>query len=450
MNKKLIISLIVIIVLAGLVIANRAGLLGSKEKPIGLLAPKEKPGLREGVGYGHSTNPDEGQAAQEAVSMMQENLNKSPDFVFVFSSIVYDESILINEIKNLLPASKIYGGTSSLGPMTTKGYLGSEKQSVGIMGIARPEIIWGVGGADLDETPALQAGKEAISGALENAGQEQGQKPAIVFMTAAPGKEEKIIQGIEQVIGDEVPIFGGSSGDNEIIGKWKQFANTQVYKNGVALAVAFTDLKVAYAYEAGYPVTEETGTVTRAEGRIIYEINERPAAQVYNEWTGGVFSEQIEKGGKVWGILTEATLYPIAKVLQIPGKEPFHLAVHPLSIHPDLSLEVFADVKDGDEIALLHGNWEILLNRFKTTPEKAMKRFRIKKGGGIFALYTFCGGTLLAIPENERSKMPLLLKNTIGNTPFIGNFTFGEQGFIPDIGNQHGNLVNSIVIFTKQ
>jgi hypothetical protein len=105
-------------------------------------------------------------------------------------------------------------------------------------------------------------------------------------------------------------------------------------------------------------------------------------------------------------------------------------------------------MKDGDEIVLLHGDWDILLNRFRTTPAKALEEFKIKKGKALFALYTYCAGTMLAIPKEERPKMPLLVKEVIGDIPFIGTFTFGEQGFVPGIGNHHGNLVNSIILLT--
>ena len=57
---------------------------------------------------------------------------------------------------------------------------------------------------------------------------------------------------------------------------------------------------------------------------------------------------------------------------------------------------------------------------------------------------------MLAIPEDERPKMPALVKTAIGDAPFIGTFTFGEQGHIPGVGNVDGNLANSMIIFTEK
>lgn len=448
MPKKIIIGLIVVVlIVVGIWLVMKF----KEERPVIEIKPPEIAEKEKRVAaYGWSLKSDEKEAIEEAVSMILKKIERTPDFLFLFSSIDYEEEKLLAGIRNLLPETKIYGGTSSLGPMTPDGFHGAQKQSLAIMGISVPEITWGVGGTDSDILPPKEAGREAILAAIKSAGKEKAERPNIVFMTASPGVEEKILEGIEEILGKDVPIFGGSSGDNEIKGEWRQFVNDKVYKNGLALAVAYTDLKIAYSYEAGYPLTGQKGVVTRAKERIIYEIDGRPAAKVYNEWAGGVFDEQMKAPGKVWGILAEATFYPIAKILESPARELFYLAVHPLSILPDYSLEVFANMKEGDKIVLLQGNWETLLNRFRTTPIKALETFGIKKGEAYFALYTYCAGTMLVIPEGEREKMPLLVKAEIGEVPFVGTFTFGEQGFVPGIGNHHGNLINSIVIFSSR
>ncbi|MEA2053475.1 MAG: FIST N-terminal domain-containing protein [Euryarchaeota archaeon] len=149
----------------------------------------------------------------------------------------------------------------------------------------------------------------------------------------------------------------------------QQFANENVYSNGISLTVIYTDLKVGWTYEAGYLRSENKGTVTRADGRIIYEIDNRPAAEIYNGWTGGtVVAEKLETGGS---ILSATSCYPLAKIIKNEGKE-YTLSIHPLSINAtDHSLEVFANVEGGDKVMLMHGDWELLLNRALTTPTKA-------------------------------------------------------------------------------
>jgi len=448
--EKIVIS----VVIAGLIVlaAFSHGCIEKEGEMLVPEAPEEKP--REemliSVGYGWSDNNDEMKAVKEAVSSVRTQLGgKSPDIAILFSTAGYDSNKVLSEVRRLLPDVQIYGGTSCLAVQTKEGFHVGGKGSLALLAVATENITFGVGGASIDDFPtAREAGKAAIQAAMEAAGEKGASKPKLVLMTGSVGHEEALLAGIEEVIGKDVPVLGGSAGDNYITGEWRQFTNGDVYSNGISLCAIYTDLKVGWAYEAGYLRSENRGTITRAEGRIIYEIDNRPAAEVYNEWTGGaVVADKLATGGSV---LSKATFYPLAKVIKNEEKE-YTLSIHPLSINAsDHSLEVFVNVEEGDEVLLMHGDWELLLNRALTTPTKALESEALSKEDVSFGIYTFCAGTMLAIPEDERPKMPVLVKTAIGDAPFIGTFTFGEQGHIPGVGNVHGNLVNSMIIFTEK
>ena len=447
-GKKIILSAVIVglIVLA----AFSCGCAEKEGKVLVPEAPEEK--LREEmlihVGSGWSDNNDEGKAVEEAVSSVETQLEgKSPDFAVLFSTVGYDSDKVLSEVRRLLPDVQIYGGTSCLAVQTREGFHAGEKGSLALLAVATKNITFGVGGVSIDDFPsAREAGKAAIQAAIDAAG-EKG-VPKLVLITGSVGHEEELLAGIEDVIGKDVPVLGGSAGDNDISGEWKQFANGNVYSNGISLTAIYTDLSIGWAFEGGYLRSENRGTITRAEGRIIYEIDNRPAAEVYNEWTGStVVAEELETGGS---ILSDASYYPLAKIIKNEGKE-YTLSIHPLSINAtDHSLEVFANVEEGDEVLLMHGDWELLLNRALTTPTKALESESLSKEDVSFGVYTYCAGTVLAIPEDERPKMPVLVKTAIGDAPFIGTFTFGEQGHIRGVGNLHGNLVNSMIVFTEK
>ncbi len=399
------------------------------------------------VGSGWSDNNEEVEAVEEAISSVKTQLgSESPEFAILFSTVGYDSDKVLSEVRRLLPSVQIYGGTSCLAVQTEEGFHAGDNGSLALLAVATDNITFGVGGVSIDDFPsAREAGKAAIQAAIDAAGEEG--TPKLVLMTGSVGHEEELLAGIEEIIGKDVPVLGGSAGDNTITGEWKQFANGNVYSNGISLTAIYTDLKVGWAYEAGYLRSENKGTITRAEGRIIYEMDNQPAAEVYNDWTGGLVTEELETGGSV---LSKATFYPLAKIIKKEGNE-FTISIHPLSINAtDHSLEVFANVEEGDEVLLMHGDWELLLNRALTTPTKALESETLSKEDVSFGIYTYCAGTMLAIPEEERPKMPVLVKTAIGDAPFIGTFTFGEQGHIRGVGNLHGNLVNSMIVFTEK
>jgi hypothetical protein len=213
----------------------------------------------------------------------------------------------------------------------------------------------------------------------------------------------------------------------------------------VILGVIYTDLKLGYAFQSGYLRSAKQGIATKAKGRIIYEIDNKPAAEVYNEWIGGKLNKELREGGK---ILLKTTFYPLAKVLRGKEGQTYYLSIHPLAFHvPEKSLEVFANVATGDELSLLRGNWEVLLTRVGTTTVMARSSGNLSKKEVAFGIFIYCAGTMLAIPEDERHLMPVYVNQALGGAPWIGVFTFGEQGWLPGVGNHHGNLANSMIIF---
>lgn len=395
--------------------------------------------------YGYSVKDTELEAVREAVSMIKTRL-KNPDFIILSSTVGYNSETILEEINKLLPYTKIYGGTSMLATITKDGWHQGNKGSLAMLAISSKRITFGVGGANINNhTSAKEAGKAAIQNAIKNAGKE-GKFPQLVLITNNAGNEEDVLIGIEGEIGWGIPIIGGTAGDNDLTGKWKQFSNDKVYSNGVSLTAIFTDLKIAYAYEAGYEKTLEKGVITKANGRIIYEINKKPAAEVYNEWCKNCVSEKLKEGGPV---LSETTLWPLAKTIKTETGEHY-LSIHPISIDKkDKSLTVFANVTNGDEIVIMHGDWQLLLNRAKMTTHQARLNGNLSKNQALWGIYTFCAGTMLAIPEEKRPEMPTLIAEELGGqVPFIGTFTFGEQGPIGII-NYHGNLINSMILFSE-
>lgn len=457
MNKKNFIGLITIIIaliILSLIIAlgGLYKILPSEvEKKLEAL-PAMKRFLKTGdVGYGWSVKDTADEALKEAVFMMEKRLGgKKPNYVLMWYTIGYNPAELKEGLKNLLGGNvQIQGSSSAVAVMTPDGYHIGNVGSLAILGIASEKVKIGVGGADLGKLTPKEAGKKAIEEAILNSGgvgdPARVGDPKFVYITAAPGKEEEILLGVEEVIGREVPIIGGSSGDETLSGKWSQINNDEIYSNGVALGVVYTDLKVGTAHEFGYMQSIEKGIVTKAEGRTLYQIDGKPAGEVYNKWTGGHFNKEVKSGGN---ILAEATFYPLAKIVRGSGGETYLCVSHPGVINsPDKSMTMFTNMENGDEIQLLHGNWEWLVNRAQSTARQAMLSQNISQGEGLFSFYTFCAGTLLAIPKSERPKVPRLLTAELGSIPFIGGFTLGEQVFMPGVGNRHANLVNSIAIF---
>lgn len=443
-KKQKIVACVIVVALA--IACGWVVFMNSDRATISLEPPGEDP--NEGtkavnVGYGWSVKNGEAEAVEEAVSSVKDQLgNENPQLVILFSAGKYDPKSVLDEVRSRLPTAQIFGGASFMSVMTVDGLHTGENGSLALLAVSSQNFTFGVGGADMGEfSSPRDAGKAAVQAAINASGKDS--PPKLVLMTAFPEAEEDILCGIEDVIGNDVPLIGGSSGNS--YGQLIQFANEKVYSKGISLAVVYTDYKIGWAFDSGYLRTEHRGVVTKAAGRVLLEIDGQPAAELYNDWSGGFFDEEVEHGGD---ILVKSAFYPLAKVVSSGGIEymvPIHLTSIDASDH---SVNTSARAEVGDTVTLMKGDWSILVNRALNTPTHALESNDISDEDVVFGLYYYCAGALQAVPEDERDKIPSLVETAIGGAPFIGSFSYGEQGHIVGFGNCHGNLANSIVVFT--
>lgn len=396
--------------------------------------PEGLPGKRTAstcVGYGWSTNGLPNVAVQEAAAKIKEVLGENePEFILLFCSSKYDEEAVLREVNRQFPHAKVHGGTSPIGVLSPRGFHISENGSLVMMGIHSTRITFGVGYASFDELPPEDAGEVAVRRAIEDAGIEE-KLPELILVMMAFGKEEYALRGIARVVGENVPVFGGGSGYDGPDGSWKQFANDSVLSNGISVVAVYTDLLTCHGYSFSYEVMEYVGKITRAQDRIIYEIDGRPAAEVYTSWTGGLISETY--------------YWPLAKIVRGPLGKMCRVLMYPASLENG-AIRVYAEVEDGMDIMLLHGTWELLLNQPRMVASRAVEGCIGEKSFSVF--YT-CAGTIRGVPEGERAEITHQLNQVLGDTPFIGTLVFGAQGFLEGVGNIHGNLVSSIVVFSE-
>ena len=115
----------------------------------------------------------------------------------------------------------------------------------------------------------------------------EGEAPDLVWLSTSPGTEEAVLKGIEAVVGQNVPVLGGSAADDDISGKWSLFDKAERRGAGVVVSVLFPSRPVSFAYHNGYVANDKTDIVTAAEGRRPIAIDGELAGTVYDRWTEG-------------------------------------------------------------------------------------------------------------------------------------------------------------------
>ena len=365
--------------------------------------------------------------------------NNSPDLLLGFATTDTIKYLFNNQPGFLKNTHNCLIISSCLGSSTDQ-TLSLNEQSISLFSIIDSNGHYGVASCNATDNLRENAAQTVLK-AIANAGQ-AGLAPKMVWCFQVPGNEELVLQGIQDAIGQRIPVFGGSCADNDISAKWCFSDTENVYQQGFIIAVLYPSVETFGFYSSGYDKTDQQGTVTDVDGRLLKTIDNQPAFDVYNQWRKNIGLNALTSGN----ILAQSTMTPLASALSLNDEIPRLLLSHP-AVAKNGALELFSNLHVGDTVYLASGSPEQLIKRgdmVVTSLTKLAELHAIKNITG--AIIIFCGGCMLSI-KDAMQEVKESIAAQLPNTPFIMGFTFGELGTFSDSTSKHGNLMISCEIF---
>jgi len=383
------------------------------------------------------------QSLEQTLDQLQDNLKNKPipSLLIMYLSEQDNLQRLPSLFKQKLGDIRFIGCTSCLGVMS---HAGHHDDGMGIMSLTDGDGVFGVGFSQIDDnepTSARQAGHQALLNALQDSGR-AGELPAFILLHSSPYFEEAVIEGITQVLGNSVPIIGGSAADNKVAGNWTVFSNAGVAQSGVVISVCYPSCEIGLSFYSGYDPTEFSGVVTQTNGREIITIDHEPAAQVYTRWTNGLNGD-IEASNN---ILAASSLSPLGRRMEKVEGYPFFMLSHPSKVTEKNGICLFSNVSVGETVYLMQGCKSSLITRAGRVTQSALDGSQQLSNNISGALIVFCAGCMLCIDE-EMGQVVNGINQCLNGVQFLGAYTFGEQGQMPDNANGHGNLMISALLF---
>jgi len=301
---------------------------------------------------------------------------------------------------------------------------------------------YGVGSANIDENSAFKAGANALQQALVNAGRPY-ESPALIWCALPPGNEERILEGFASVVGDQVPIFGGSMADNTVEGNWTTLTREALGAQTIAVVVMYPASPLGLSYSSGYKPTDTVFRVSKACGRQLSELDGSPASHIYNQATNRLIEQQLQ-GGQ---ILTLTSSVPLGRPVALENGATSYLLCHPDSTEANGALNMFSEVEENEDLVLMEGSISSLTSRAERVINNAIMLLPENRQP-IGVLMIYCAGCRLMVGD-EIDNMLCSLQEKFASLPICGPFTFGEQGRFLDGKNRHGNLMISAVVFSQ-
>jgi hypothetical protein len=400
------------------------------------------------AGIGYSIEEDTAVAVREAVAQARAALGEHrPSVAFLTSTVDHQAGAVLEALRAELPGVGVHGITTSLGVLGARGIVAGAGGAVAVLLLGGTgELRVAAGAAQIDDKgDPRAAAREAAKALREAAG---GELPKVVIINAAPGHEEALLQTLAEEL-PGVPMYGGSAADNAIVGEWSVYSERGAFTNGISLLGFFGPVAFGGAMRAPYKANGLCGQITAAEGRCLREVDGRPAASVLNEWLGGALSDQLRDGGN---ILAQTALRPIGLRYETgPGHEAHWLSIHPAHIdEKDGSVALFAQAESGATLCSLSATPDELIGVMGTLYDEALQRSGMRREDVRAGLLIYCAGCAGAVGQRLHEGLQAELGPRLGSAPLLGLCTFGEQGFVPGLGNLHQDLSVSILLIGQR
>jgi hypothetical protein len=370
---------------------------------------------------GFSTAPLATKAGAEAAHMLCQRLGAEPALIFAYCTERLAVPGLVEAIRLAAPGAHIIGGTSVGGVMTEDGFHRGPSGAVALLGLHDPQGNYGVATAALEQ-------------ALIRAGRPH-EAPVAVWISQPPGEEEAILAGIQSVVGAKIPILGGSAADEEVLGNWREISTDGVHKGHVVVAVLFTACGMGTGFQGGHVSAGPSGVVTASRNRQILQIDHRPAAEVYAQWTGNAI-----RADEVGVILGKSATRPFGRIMSEPGGEPFYILTHPYRIGHQGEISVFTDIAQGERLYLMDGEDDALVRRSGVVVQDAHASGGWTARETLGGMVIYCGGCLLHVADRA-DEIAQVTHKAMNGAPFLGAFSYGEQGPVFEDSNHHANLM---------
>lgn len=335
----------------------------------------------------------------KALEKLQES---EPQFVLAFGSTNFFTKEKAEEIKKAAPKATIIG-CSTAGEISNEGvdddtlvltamnfdnYTDSTFKSFDV----------GV------EVGSYSAGKAIAENLSEN-----GLKTIFILSQGVNVNGSELIEGIEKVAGQDVLITGGLAGDGGKFEKTFTMINGEVYSDRIVAVGIYND-KIEFESSAfgGWEPFGPERKVTKADRNILFELDGKPALEIYKSYLGEHADKLPESG----------LLFPFA----IVGKDGgFELIRTILGIdEASGSLILAGDVPVNGILRLMHSE----NNSLTDGAEKAAYELK-ESGKGSVSLLISCVGRKMVMGDDVDDEIDKV-KEVLDPLFVSGFYSYGE------------------------
>lgn len=225
----------------------------------------------------------------------------------------------------------------------------------------------------------------------------------------------ELVRGLNAALPEDVVVTGGLAGDGD------RFQSTWVLeadapRSGAVHAVAFygTHLRVGHGSQGGWDIFGPERLVTRSQGNVLYELDGKPALQLYKEYLGE----------RARGLPATALLFPLA--IRERREDTKLLVRTVLSIDEASQSMTFAgNIPRGHLAQLMRANLERLIDGAAQATLHALEHMNGTPSPTL-AIAVSCVGRRLVLGERAEEEIEAVLSLLPHGSSTVGFYSYGE------------------------
>jgi hypothetical protein len=222
----------------------------------------------------------------------------------------------------------------------------------------------------------------------------------------------ELVRGLNDRFLGRLPITGGLAGDGD------RFQRTWVLEGGLprsghVAAVGFYGpaVRLGHGSKGGWDSFGPERRVTRATDNVLYELDGKPALELYKAYLGDRAS----------GLPATALLFPLA--LRMAEGEQRQLVRTVLAVDEATQSMTFAgDIPQGSLAQFMRANFDRLIGG----AQEAAERIGAEGGGPGLSIAISCVGRRLVLGERTEEEVEATLQALPEGTQQVGFYSYGE------------------------
>lgn len=322
------------------------------------------------------------------------------------ASSLMDEAAPIEQLMHAYPRSHIVGCSTSGEIYGTK--LSDDSLVVGVMQFDQSTLMTAT--AVVEATEESYAAGERIARQLK----QPGLKGVLIFSDGLNVNGSELIRGLNAVLPSSVVITGGLAGDGDRFKRTWVIKDRRPQSGFVCAAGLYGErLAIGHGSKGGWDIFGPERLVTRAEGNILYELDGKPALQLYKEYLGDLAA----------GLPATALLFPLALRTTSLGHRQIVRSI--LAVDETAQSMIFAgDIPQGSFAQLMRANFDRVIHA--ASQAALMAHSSDAPLTPRLSIAVSCVGRKLILGQRTEEELEATLDVLPADTQQIGFYSYGE------------------------